>query len=144
MTDKFRNDSDNDYVNEETTNKYGDVIISDDVVAIIASVAATEIPGVVAMSGGITGGFSEMLGMKSLSRGVKVELKDDNAKIDVFITVEYGKNISEIANNVQSNVKNSVETMTNLNVHEMNVYVQGVSIPKETKEKNEEANVKWV
>ncbi len=140
MTDEFRND--NDYDEKETNKEYGNVNISDDVVAIIASVAATEIPGVVSMSGGITGGFSEMLGMKNSSKGVKVELKEDSAKIDVFIVVEYGKNISEIAKNVQNNVKNSVETMTDLKVVEMNVNVQGVNIPKETKVKNEEANIK--
>lgn len=140
MTDEFRNDI--DYDEKETNKEYGNVNISDDVVAIIASVAATEIPGVVSMSGGITGGFSEMLGMKNSSKGVKVELKEDSAKIDVFIVVEYGKNISEIAKNVQNNVKNSVETMTDLKVVEMNVNVQGVNIPKETKVKNEEANIK--
>ena len=133
MSDEFINDNDN--------KEYGSVKISDDVVAIIAGVAATEIPGVTSMSGGITGGFSEMLGMKNLSKGVKVELKDSDVSIDVFITVEYGKNISEIGKNVQQNVKNSVETMTELNVVEVNVNIQGVNIPKETKE-NDDTKVK--
>lgn len=133
MSEEFINDNDN--------KEYGNVKISDDVVAIIAGVAATEIPGVTSMSGGITGGFSEMLGMKNLSKGVKVELKDNDVVIDVFITVEYGKNISEIGKNVQQNVKNSVETMTELNVVEVNVNIQGVNIPKETKE-NDETKVK--
>ncbi len=133
MSDEFINDNDN--------KEYGSVKISDDVVAIIAGVAATEIPGVTSMSGGITGGFSEMLGMKNLSKGVKVELKDSDVSIDLFITVEYGKNISEIGKNVQQNVKNSVETMTELNVVEVNVNIQGVNIPKETKE-NDDTKVK--
>ena len=133
MSEEFINDNDN--------KEYGNVKISDDVVAIIAGVAATEIPGVTSMSGGITGGFSEMLGMKNLSKGVKVELKDNDVVIDLFITVEYGKNISEIGKNVQQNVKNSVETMTELNVVEVNVNIQGVNIPKETKE-NDETKVK--
>ena len=131
MSEEFINDN----------KEYGNVKISDDVVAIIAGVAATEIPGVTSMSGGITGGFSEMLGMKNLSKGVKVELKDNDVAIDVFIIVEYGKNISEIGKNVQQNVKNSVETMTELNVVEVNVNIQGVNIPKETKE-NDETKVK--
>ena len=84
--------------------EYGNVKISDEVVAAIASVAAMEIPGVVNMSGGFTGGFSEMLG-KSQSKGVKVELNDNDAIIDVNIIVEYGKNISEIGKKVQENVK---------------------------------------
>ena len=107
-------------------------------VAIIASVASTEIPGVVGMSGGLTGGFSEMLGKKNLSKGVKVELIENEAIIDVFIIVEYGKNIDDIGKKVQANVKNSVETMTELKVREINVNIQGVSIPKETKDKEEQ------
>ena len=118
--------------------EYGNVKIADDVVAIIASVASTEIPGVVGMSGGLTGGFSEMLGKKNLSKGVKVELIENEAIIDVFIIVEYGKNIDDIGKKVQANVKNSVETMTELKVREINVNIQGVSIPKETKDKEEQ------
>lgn len=133
MSEEFINDSDN--------KEYGNVKIADDVVAIIAGVAATEIPGVTSMSGGITGGFTEMLGMKNLSKGVKVELKDNDVVIDIFITVEYGKNISEVGKNVQQNVKNSVETMTELNVVEVNVNIQGVNIPKETNE-NDDSKVK--
>ena len=129
MSEEFISDNNNE--NENNIKEYGSVNISDEVVAIIASVAATEIPG----------GFTEMLGMKSLSKGVKVELKDNDAKIDIFIVVEYGMNISEIARNVQKNVKSSVETMTELNVIEMNVNIQGVNIPRETKG-NEEQKVK--
>lgn len=121
----------------EENMEYGNVKISDEVVAAIASVAAMEIPGVVNMSGGFTGGFSEMLGKKSQSKGVKVELNDNDAIIDVNIIVEYGKNISEIGKKVQENVKNSVETMTELNVSQVNVYIQGVNISKNNKEKEE-------
>ncbi len=130
---------DNEYINDNVneTKEYGNVKISDDVVAIIAGVAATEIPGVTSMSGGITGGFSEMLGMKNLSKGVKVELRDNDVAIDIFIIVEYGSNISEIGKDVQKNVKSSVETMTELNVVEINVNIQGVNIPKKTDEKED-------
>ncbi len=113
--------------------EYGNVKISDDVIAIIAGVAATEIPGVAGMSGGITGGIAEILGMKNLSKGVKVELGDEDVAIDIFIIVEYGSNITDIGNKVQKNVKNSIETMTDLNVVEVNVYVQGVNIQKDVK-----------
>lgn len=129
-----------EFINDHSK-EYGNVKISDDVVAIIAGVAATEIPGVTSMSGGLTGGFSEMLGMKNLSKGVKVELKENDVAIDIFIVVEYGKNISEIGKNVQQNVKNSVETMTELNVMEVNVNIQGVNIPKQTNG-NDETKVK--
>lgn len=127
-----------EYINDNENREYGNVKIADDVVAIIASVASTEIPGVVGMSGGLTGGFSEMLGKKNLSKGVKVELIENEAIIDVFIIVEYGKNIDDIGKKVQANVKNSVETMTELKVREINVNIQGVSIPKETKDKEEQ------
>ncbi len=111
--------------------EHGSVKISDDVVAIIAGVAATEIPGVAGMSGGITGGITEMLGMKNLSKGVKVELGNEEAAVDIYIIVEYGSNITEIGRKVQENVKNSIETMTDLNVVEVNVNIQGVNIQKD-------------
>lgn len=130
-----------EYMNDDNNKEYGNVKIADDVVAIIAGVAANEIPGVTSMSGGITGGFSEMLGMKNLSKGVKVEIKENEVAIDVFIVVEYGKNISEIGKNVQENIKNSVESMTELNVVEVNVNIQGVNIAKETHH-NDESKVK--
>lgn len=117
--------------------EYGSVKISDDVVAIIAGVAATEIPGVAGMSGGITGGITEMLGMKNLSKGVKVELGSEEVAVDIFIIVEYGSHITEIGKKVQENVKSSIETMTGLNVVEVNVSVQGVNIPKEAKVEDE-------
>lgn len=117
--------------------EYGSVKISDDVVAIIAGVAATEIPGVAGMSGGITGGITEMLGMKNLSKGIKVELGNEEVAVDIFIIVEYGSNITEIGKKVQENVKSSIETMTGLNVVEVNVNVQGVNIQKEAKVEDE-------
>lgn len=114
------------------TSEHGSVKISNDVVAIIAGVAATEIAGVTGMSGGITGGITEMLGMKNLSKGVKVEMGEQETAIDLFIIVDYGANITEVGQMVQENVKASVESMTGLNVVEVNVNIQGVNIPKET------------
>lgn len=123
MTDSFRDDN----------TEYGSVKISNDVVAIIAGVAATEVKGVAGMSGGITGGITEMLGMKNLSKGVKVEVGEKETAIDIYIIVEYGSNITEVGREVQKNVKASVETMTGLNVVEVNVSIQGINIPKENK-----------
>lgn len=117
--------------------KYGTVKIANEVVAIIAGLAATEIDGVAGMSGGMTADFTEMLGMKNLSKGVKVEVGEKEAAIDIFIIVEYGSEISQVASTVQRNVKETVETMTGLNVIEVNVNVQGVNIPKEPKEPKE-------
>ncbi|CCQ96000.1 Asp23 family protein [[Clostridium] ultunense Esp] len=122
--------------------KYGTVKIANEVVAIIAGLAATEVDGVTGMSGGITGDITEMLGMKNLSKGVKVEVGEKEAAIDLFLIVDYGSKISEVAAKVQQNVKDTVETMTGLNVVEVNVNVQGVNIPKEEPKVENEPRVK--
>ncbi len=113
--------------------EHGDVKISNEVISIIAGVAANEIDGVVGMSSGIAGGISEMLGMKNLSKGVKVDIEEKEANIDIFITVEYGIKISEIGLKVQKNVKDTVENMTGLEVKTVNVNIQDVSFPKKDK-----------
>lgn len=123
----------NDELKNENT-EHGNVKISNEVISIIAGVAANEIDGVVSMSSGITGGISEMLGMKNLSKGVKVDIDEKEANIDIFITVEYGIKISEIGMKVQKNVKDTVENMTGLEVKSVNVNIQDVSFPKEDKE----------
>lgn len=114
----------------------GAIKITDEVVAIIAGIAATEVPGVSSMSGGIAGGIAEALGRKNLSKGVKVEVGEKEAAIDLYIIVEYGYRIPEIAWSIQEKVKKSVETMTGLNVIEVNIHVQGVNIEKEYKKEN--------
>ncbi|WP_427339197.1 Asp23/Gls24 family envelope stress response protein [Caloranaerobacter sp. DY30410] len=120
------------------TSEYGQIKIADEVVGIIAGLAATEVKGVAGMSGGIAGGISEMLGRKNLSKGVKVEVGEKEAAIDLYIIVEYGAKIPEVAWEIQENVKNAVQTMTGLNVVEVNIHVQGVHIEKETKEEEQQ------
>ena len=118
--------------------------ISDDVVAVVAGIAASEVPGVAEMAGGFAGGISEVLsGKKNMSKGIKVEILEKSTKIDVNIIVEYGARIPEVAFEIQKRVKKSVENMTGLNVEEVNVHVQGVSTvsnkkKEEPKEKNKE------
>src|SRR5690554_7839277 len=106
---------------------YGNITFADEVVAIIAGLAASEIEGVAAMSGGIAGGIAEKLGKKNLSKGVKIQLGEKEVAIDLYIIVEYGARIPEIAWNIQENTKKAVETMTGLNVVEVNIHVQGRS-----------------
>lgn len=120
------------------TNEYGQIKIADEVVGIIAGLAATEVKGVAGMSGGIAGGISEMLGRKNLAKGVKVEVGEKEAAIDLYIIVEYGAKIPEVAWEIQESVKNAVQTMTGLNVVEVNIHVQGVNIEKETKEEEQQ------
>lgn len=111
----------------------GNVKISEEVVAIIAGVAAMDVPGVAGMSGGIAGGIAEILGRKNLSKGVKVEVGEREAAIDLYIIVEYGCRIPDVSWDIQEKVKNAVETMTGLDVIEINIHVQGVNIDKENK-----------
>ncbi len=116
---------------------YGSVKISEEVVAIIAGIAATDVPGVAGMSGGIAGGIAEILGRKNLSKGVKVEVGEKEAAIDLYIIVEFGARIPEVAWEIQDKVKNAVQSMTGLNVIEVNIHVQGVNFDKEIKKDTE-------
>lgn len=112
----------------------GLIRIADEVVGIIAGLAATEVTGVAGMSGGLVGGIAEMLGKKNLSKGVKVEVGERETAVDLFIIVEYGIRIPDVALRVQENVKRAIESMTGLDVVEVNVHVQGVGFIQETRE----------
>ena len=116
----------------EPEEKVGNVKIAVDVVATIAGIATNEIDGVAGMSSSLAGGIAEIFGSKkNFSRGVKVDIKEENTVIDLFIIVDYGVRIPELAWEIQENVKNSVETMTGLNVEKVNIHVEGVSFDKE-------------
>ncbi|MDD4237836.1 MAG: Asp23/Gls24 family envelope stress response protein [Desulfotomaculaceae bacterium] len=123
----------NDFVREEQTG-LGSIRISDEVVKVIAGLAATEIIGVAGMSGGLVGGIAEMLGRKNLSKGIKVEVGEKEAAVDVFVIMEYGIRIPDIAAQIQETVKSAIERMTGLNVVEVNVNVQGVTFASEVRE----------
>lgn len=119
----------------------GIVKISDDVVEVIASLAATEIKGIVSLNENFVGGIAHMIaGKKTISKGVKVNVLENTSTIDLFVVVEYGIRIPEIAKQVQENVKKAVETMTGLSVSEVNLHVVNVKLPelKEIKEIVEE------
>lgn len=106
--------------------------ISNEVVAVIAGMAISEVPGVASMSGGFAGGITEVLsGKKNLSKGVKVDADEKQVKIDVNIIVEYGSRIPDVAFEIQNRVKKSVENMTGLKVSEVNVHVQGVKTERD-------------
>ena len=112
-----------------------EIKIADDVVAVIAGVAVSEVPGVAEMAGGFAGGITEVLsGKKNLAKGIKVEVGEKETKIDVNIIVEYGVRIPDVAFEIQNRVKKSVENMTGLKVTEVNVHVQGVNIGADKKQ----------
>ena len=112
-------------------NSLGSIRIADEVVSIIAGLAATEVDGIAGMSGGLVGGIAEMLGRKNFAKGVKVEVGEKEAAVDLYIIVKYGVRIPDIALAAQENVKQAIETMTGLSVVEVNVHVQGVGFPEE-------------
>lgn len=115
----------------------GQIKIADEVVGIISGLAATDVKGVAGMSGGIAGGIAEILGRRNLSKGVKVQVGETDTAIDLYIIVEYGAKIPEVAWKIQEGVKDAVETMTGLNVLEVNIHIQGVNIQKESSNKDE-------
>ena len=112
----------------------GSVRIASEVVKIIAGLAATEVKGVAGMSGGVVDGFAELLKKKNLSKGVKVEVGEKQAAVDLFIVIEYGARIPDTAYVVQENVKRAIESMTGLEVVEVNVHIQGVEFKQEDSE----------
>jgi len=118
----------------ELQSELGAIRIANEVVAIIAGLAATEIPGIAGMSGGIVGGIAEMLGRKNLAKGVKVEVGEKETAVDLYVIVDYGIRIPDVAAQVQANVKRAIENMTGLAVVEVNVHVQGVVFAPEPKE----------
>ena len=130
----------NEEVKEEVVSAENgnEVRISDEVVAVISGIAVSEISGVAEMAGGFAGGITEVLsGKKNLAKGIKVDVGDKETKIDVNIIVEYGVRIPDVAFEIQNRVKKAVESMTGLNVVEVNVHVQGVNTDT-NEEKTEE------
>ena len=129
---------------EEITEESG-IKIADDVVAVIAGKAASEVSGVFGMSGGFAGGITEVFGKKNFAKGIKVDVQEQEVKIDVNIIVEYGARIPDVAFEIQNRVKKAVENMTGLDVLEVNVHVQGVNTEmQDKKEEMAEENKKDV
>ncbi len=123
---------------EEIKTENEGIKISNDVVAVIAGVAVSEVQGVSGMAGGFAGGITEVLsGKKNLAKGIKVDI-EEKVKIDVNIIVEYGSRIPDVAFEIQNRVKKSVEGMTGLKVEEVNVHVQGVNTDVVKSDENDE------
>ena len=116
----------------------GIVKISDDVVSVIAGIAAEEIPGIVSFQHGVSNNISQIFkGKKSSSKAVKVTLEEDRATIELNVSGQYGVKIMDVVGQVQENVKKTVEAMTGLKVSGVDVYVQNIYLPKP--EEKEEA-----
>lgn len=111
----------------------GDIQIADEVIAIIAGLAATEVEGVAKMYGNITNELVGKLGMKNLSKGVKVSVTPEDVKVDLSLEVKYGYSVMDVSTKVQEKVKQAIETMTGLTVSMVRVRIAGVAIEKSTK-----------
>ncbi|ATY84403.1 Asp23/Gls24 family envelope stress response protein [Kyrpidia spormannii] len=118
---------------DDSITELGSIRIANEVIEVIAGLAAVEVPGVAGMSGGVVGGIAELLGRKNLSKGVKVEVGQKQCAVDVSIVAEYGARIPDVAGAIQENVKRAIETMTGLEVVEVNVHVLGVAFRQEEK-----------
>lgn len=127
----------NTIISDYEKTEIGVIQIAPEVIEIIAGIATVDTDGVAGMSGGIGGGIAQLLGRKNLSKGVKVEVGQKEAAVDVFIIVEYGYLIPELAKTVQENVKNAISSMTGIEVIEVNVHIHDVLF----KEKEIEAPV---
>ena len=105
--------------------------VADSVVAIIAGLAATEVEGVASMAGNITNELVAKLGMKNLSKGVRIDVLEDVVTVDLNLNIEYGYNILETSKTVQEKVKAAIENMTGLTVADVNVRIAGVNMDNE-------------
>ena len=106
----------------------GEIRIADEVVAIIAGLAATEVEGVSSMAGNITNEIVSKLGMKNLAKGITVEVDEDEVKVDVAINIDYGYSIQEVSAKVQDKIKTTIESMTGLGVAIVNIRIASVDM----------------
>ena len=126
-------------IEDENLEDYGDIRIADEVIRIVASLAAQEVPGVVSMSGGLTDGINRFLGKENASKGVRLKFEGKTVNASVYLNVEYGYCIPEIALEVQEKVKEAVEAMTGYEVQFVDVNVEGVA-KREARELEKEAS----
>ena len=115
----------------ELDNNHGEVVIADEVVAVIAGLAAMEVEGVATMAGDATRELISKIGKKSLSKGVRVDILEGVVTVALALNIKYGYNIMSITTKVQEKVKAAVENMTGLKVADVNIRVAGVEIPEE-------------
>lgn len=116
----------NTVLTDHTTTDLGTIQIAPEVLEIIAGVAVIEIDGVADMSGGVVGGISEMLGLKSLTRGVKVQIGTDETIIDVFIVIEYGFRIPDVSRQIQQRVQQAIYGMTGIQISAVHIHIESV------------------
>jgi uncharacterized alkaline shock family protein YloU len=110
------------------SDQLGEVKIAEEVVAIVAGLAATEVDGVSSMAGNITNEIVSRLGMRNLSKGIEIEVENDEIKVSVAINIAYGYNIPDVSAKVQDKISSAIENMTGLHVAEVNVKIASVDM----------------
>jgi len=115
-------------MDNEDLKREDQIIIADDVIAIIAGIAASKVDGVSGMSGGFVGNIAESLGRKDLSKGVKVQSTETETSVELFVIVNYGVKIHKVCQTAQQKVREAVQSMTGLEVPSVSVNVQGVEL----------------
>ena len=127
MAENIKNLNRENYTIAEDTN-VGTVQIADEVVAIIAGLAATDVEGVNSMAGNITNELVGKLGMKNLSKGVTVDIIDDVVSVTLSLNLRYGYAIPDVSEKVQVKVKKAIENMTGMTVSDVNIEIAGVNL----------------
>ncbi len=117
----------NDYT-IQLDNELGEIIVSEEVIAVITGLAAMEVEGVASMAGNATRELISKIGIKTLSKGVTVDILDDAATINATLNLKYGYNIKEVSAKVQEKVKTAIENTTGLQVADVNICVAGIEV----------------
>ncbi|WP_407268341.1 Asp23/Gls24 family envelope stress response protein [Radiobacillus sp. PE A8.2] len=129
--------SENSLLSVGEDSRLGKVEIAPEVIEVIAGIAATEVSGVFAMRGNFASGVAERFGKKSHGKGIKVELTETGVLIDVYVVIDYGSKIPDVAQKIQTNIRQALKNMTALEIEEINIHIVGVQM--DHKEEIEEA-----
>ena len=126
---------------EEIPDEVGSVKVADEVLSIVAGLAASEVPGVAGMSGGIVGGITELLGKQNFSKGVKILTTGKTVTVEIHVMIEYGFTIPDVAIAIQEKVKEAVENMTGFDVTAVDVHVEGIRRKKDIEAANSKTKI---
>ncbi len=120
--------------------EFGDFKIADGVLELIAGIAVMEVEGISCLSGSAIENIADLLGKKSLTKGINVDVEDKELAIDIHLTVDYGQPLQEIAQKAQENVKNILEAMTGIDVKSVNIFIDNINFPLPAKEEDKTIN----
>jgi uncharacterized alkaline shock family protein YloU len=147
MDDELKKKQDAEVTVDDQDEDMGSIQVDDEVLSIVAGLAASEVPGVYGMSGGIRGGINDMLGKQNFSKGIKVYTEGKTVRVEVHMIITYGYNIPDVAIKLQEKVKEAVESMAGYEVTAVDVHVEGVRKDKlnnlETKDDVEDLEKKY-